>query len=68
MNCSVNTPVQLSFFSESLNTIVCSVGDWRRSAAAEAMGQAIRDRGWTAGRRKQCSSENIGNIAVKTLQ
>lgn len=48
MNCSANTPVQLSFFSESLNTIACSANDRRRSAAA-AMDRAIRDRGWKKG-------------------
>jgi hypothetical protein len=49
MNCSANTPAQLSFFSESLNEIVCSASDRRRSAAAEAMDQMIRDRGFRKG-------------------
>jgi hypothetical protein len=49
MNCSANTPVQLSFFSESLNAIVCSANDRKRSAAAEGMEQLIRDRGYLKG-------------------
>lgn len=50
MNCSANSPgIQLSFFSESLNTIICGHRDQLRSIAAESMDQLIRDRGWKKG-------------------
>lgn len=51
MNCSVKSPgIQLSFFSESLSEIIYSHHDRKRSAAAAAMDQAIRDRGWKKGK------------------
>jgi hypothetical protein len=49
MNSIANQPIQLSFFSDSLNAIVSNPPKRRRNKAAEALDQLILDRGWSKG-------------------